>query len=399
MVSKMQPSGSQTSQVASQYSRILEPPVMSFFLLGVRGVGKSTWARERFSSATRFDLLDEGLYQRLLGNPGLFADMLRPISAGEWVVVDEVQRIPSLLNEVHRFIEEAGLYFALLGSSARKLKTAGTNLLAGRALWRTMHPLVPEELGDDFDLEKILRFGAIPLVWRSPSPKETLGAYIQLYLREEIKAEALVRNLPGFVRFLPVAGLFHAQTLNVSSIARDCGAARSTVNGYLEILEDTLLAWRLPAYEASLRSRERKLPKLYWVDPGLVRGVKRHFGPVASEERGALFEGWVHTLLRTYGQERELFDDLAYWAPAQSKDTEVDFLLHRNGEFLAIEVKAGATYSRSWLTGMKAIVDLPGIARRIILYTGQDVLRVAEGIEIWPVEHFLESLAEDRLWP
>ncbi|MEO1084269.1 MAG: AAA family ATPase, partial [Acidobacteriota bacterium] len=185
------------------YPRLLDPPRSSFFLFGARGVGKSTWARKRFADAHSINLLDEALYQRLLGDPGLFADRLRTVSPDQWVVVDEVQRIPGLLNEVHRFIEERELRFALLGSSARKLKTAGTNLLAGRALWKTLGPLLPEELGDDFELERVLRLGSIPLVWSAEDSLETLQAYVQLYLREEIKAESLVRNLPGFVRFLP----------------------------------------------------------------------------------------------------------------------------------------------------------------------------------------------------
>ena len=292
--------------------RIARPPRGSFFLFGVRGVGKSTWARERLQTAHRFDLLDEGLFQSLLADPSLFAGELRRLRRGSWVVVDEVQRLPNLLNEVHRSIEERGLRFALLGSSARKLKTAGTNLLAGRALWKTMYPLVPEELGPAFDLDDTLRFGTIPLVWTADDRAKTLEAYVQLFLREEIRAEALVRNLPGFVRFLPIAALFHGQVINVSSIARDAGTARTTVSDYLEILEDTLLARRLPAFAARLRVRERKHPKLYWVDPGLVRAVKKQLGPLAVEERGPLLEGWVHTLLRAYAEERELFDEIFY---------------------------------------------------------------------------------------
>ncbi len=374
-------------------------PATSFFLFGARGVGKTTWARLQYEGARRVDLLDEALYQRLLVEPELFAGILRTVDEDQWVVVDEVQRVPGLLNEVHRFIEERRLRFALLGSSARKLKTAGTNLLAGRALWKTMLPLVPEELGGDFDLEKTLRFGSIPLVWTADDPRATLEAYVQLYLREEIKAEALVRNLPGFARFLPVAALCHGQAVNVSSIARDAGAARTTIAGYLDILEDTLLAWRLSAFEAKLRVRERKHPKLYWVDPGIVRAVKRQLGPVGAEERGALLEGWVHSLLRVYGHERDLFEEIHYWSPLQARGVEVDFVLRRGGELLAVEVKAAKTYSRSQLGGLKAIGELPNVVRRILVYGGMDQLEVADGVEIWPVRHLNEMLEEDRLWP
>jgi len=148
-----------------------------------------------------------------------------------------------------------------------------------------------------------------------------------------------------------------------------------------------------------LRTRERKHHKLYWIDPGLVRAVKKQLGSLGVEECGALFEGWVHTLLRTYGQERRLWEDLAYWAPLQGKGVEVDFLLRRGDEFLALEVKASAKFSRSQLPGLKAIAELPGVVRRILLYTGTRELKLADDLDVWPVESFLEALAEDRLWP
>jgi len=176
--------------MSGQYERLLVPPKGSFFLFGVRGVGKSTWARTRFPDATRFDLLDERRYHELIAQPGAFAEALRAVPTGSTVVVDEVQRIPSLLNEIHRAIEERRLRFALLGSSARKLKTAGTNLLAGRAVWRTLHPFTPTELAGDFSLERVLRHGAIPLIWVDEDPAERLRAYVRLYLSEEIRAEA-----------------------------------------------------------------------------------------------------------------------------------------------------------------------------------------------------------------
>lgn len=383
----------------SQYPRLKTRPEASFFLLGPRGVGKSTWTRERLPDAHTVNLLDEGLYQQLLADPGLFAGRLRPLLPEQWVVVDEVQRIPSLLNEVHRFIEQGGLRFALLGSSARKLKSSGTNLLAGRAQWNAMFPLVPEELGGSFDLERTLRWGSIALVWQAADPRATLESYAQLYLREEVKAEALVRNLAGFVRFLPVAGLFHGQTVNVSALARDAGVARTTVAGYLEILEDTLLATRLPAYEARLRVRERKHPKLYWVDPGLVRAVKKQLGPVADEERGPLLEGWIFTLLRTYAEERSLYEEICYWAPLQSKHTEVDFLLRRGSDLLALEVKSARRVGSPQLKGLRAIGESEKVVRRILVYLGDQVLRTEEGIDIWPLDRFLAALAEDSLWP
>ena len=380
------------------YQRITQLPSRSFFLFGVRGVGKSSWARATLPDAARFDLLDEALFHDLLADPSLFRQLLSGAAPGDWVVIDEVQRIPSLLNEVHRQIEERGLRFALLGSSARKLKTAGTNLLAGRASRKAMYPLVPQELGADFNLDDALSYGSIPLVWAAEGRREVLESYRQLYLQEEIRAEAVVRNLPGFVRFLPVAALLHGQTLNVTGIARDAGVARTTVAGYLEVLEDTLLTRRLPAFEARLRVRERRRPKLYWVDPGLARAVKRQFGPVSMEERGALFEGWVLGLLRAHAEEQPIYDDIHYWAPVESK-TEVDFLLTRDSEYLAVEAKAASRYNTSLLKGLRAINDLPRLVRRVLVYDGGRAFRTEDGIDVWPVNRFLEALQTGGLWP
>ena len=380
------------------YRRLARVPEQSFFLLGMRGVGKSTWARQALPDALRLDLLDEALFTDLLADPSLFRQLLSGAGPGEWVVVDEVQRIPSLLNEVHRMIEERDVRFALLGSSARKLKTAGTNLLAGRALRKAMHPLTPAELGDDYNLDDALRYGTIPLVWTAPDRREALQSYTQLYLREEIRAEAAVRNLSGFVRFLPVAAVMHAQTVNAASIARDAGIARTTVNGYLEILDDTLLAVQLPAFEARLRVRERRRPKLYWADPGLVRAVKRQLGPVAAEERGALLEGWVLGLLRAHNEHQRIYDDIGYWAAAESA-AEVDFVLTRDREYLAIEVKASERYNTAMLKGLRAITDLTGLARRILAYRGRRAFRTEDGIDVWPLDSLHQALQDDQLWP
>src|SRR2546429_2395281 len=243
----------------------------------------------------------------LTANPGQLADELRQLPAGWVVVLDEVQRVPALLNEVHRAIEGARRRFVLLGSCARRLRTADTNLLAGRAALRMMYPLAPAELGADFDLVRVLRFGSIPVVWQADDPRAALEAYVQLYVREEIRLEALVRNLPAFLRFLPVAALFHGQVINIAGLARDAATARTTIEGYLGILQDTLVATLLPAFEAKLRVRERQHPKLYWVDPGLARAAKRQLGPVAAEERRPLLEGLVLTIMRAHNGDSELF--------------------------------------------------------------------------------------------
>ena len=384
---------------AALYPRLLTAPRSSFFLVGVRGVGKSTWVRAVFPQAHVFDLLDEGLYHSLLVDPSSFGAEVTALPAETIVVVDEIQRIPSVLNEIHRAIERRHQRFVMLGSSARRLKTAGTNLLAGRAVLKTMLPLVPAELGTDFDLQKVLRYGSIPLVWQASDQRATLESYVQLYLKEEIRAEALVRNLAGFARFLPIAALFHGQVVNVSAVARDAATSRTTVDGYLGILEDTLLAFRLPAFEARLRVRERRHPKLYWVDAGLVRAAKRQFAAVTVEERGPLLEGWILTVLRAHNEVTPLFDEVWYWAPAQARTTEVDFLLRRGREYLALEVKARPRISGTELVGLRAVADLCGLVRRVLVYLGSRRLRTDDGIDVWPVATWLDAVGEGRLWP
>jgi len=378
--------------------RDLKRPAQSFFLLGPRGTGKTTWVRHEFPEAHVISLLDESLYQAYLADISRFAAELRALPEGTWVFVDEIQRLPNLLNEVHRFIEERGLRFILTGSSARKLKRAEVNLLAGRALLRRMYPFLPSELGEAFELESVLRWGSIPLIWESPDRDQSLKAYMLLYLKEEIKAEALVRSLPGFARFLPVAAAMHGQLISVSAAARDAEVSRTTLAGYLEILEDTLLAFRMPAFEARLRVRERRHPKLYWFDPGVVRAVAGRTAELHPEERGTLFEGWLATLLRAARDYFELFEECFYWAPAGSRDTEVDFLLARGGRYVAVEAKSSPKVHDGHLKGLRAIADLPGLRRRAVVYTGERSQRTSDGIDIWPLSVFLKQLRDGSLW-
>jgi predicted AAA+ superfamily ATPase len=378
------------------HKRRLSAPQLSFFLLGPRGSGKSTWLRANFPDAYVVDLLSEAHYQRLLAQPGRFADELRSLEPDRWVVVDEIQRLPALLNEVHRFGEERQLHFALCGSSARKLKRAGVNLLAGRALPRAMHPFLPEELGEHFDLETALRYGLLPIVWDSPERDETLAAYARLYLKEEIQAEAAVRNLPGFARFLPIAALTHGQAVNVSNIAREAGVARTTVTGYLEILEETLLCFRIPGFEAKLRVRERKLPKWYWCDPGIVRAMRGSRGPIVPEERGALFEGLVAQLLRAYRDYTGMCDTISYWS-AENRSTEVDFVLTSGNEHVAIEVKSGINVTDKWFSGLRAMTSLAGLRRRIVVYPTGPTLTTEDGIDVMSFATLAQTMARGGL--
>ncbi|MCB0318425.1 MAG: ATP-binding protein [Bdellovibrionales bacterium] len=375
------------------YQRLIKPPKQSFFLFGARGTGKSTWLKKYFPDAIYIDLLEEGRFQRYLADPEQFASDIRVANSKDWVVVDEIQRLPNLLNEVHRAIENLGVKFALSGSSSRKLKRSGTNLLAGRALNKSMHPFLPQELGEDFCIKTAMRFGTIPIVWQSSDRNATLESYTQMYLREEIQAEALVRNLSSFARFLPVAAIMHAQVLSIANIARDSEVHRNTVSSYIDILEDTLLAFRLKGFEAKLRVKERKNPKLYFIDPGLVRALKKYSGEVSQEEKGALFEGWVANFLRSYNAYTSFFDDWYYWSTTDSS-TEVDFLLRNRDDFVAIEVKASKKISKNDLKGLKAIAELKGLKRQIIVYLGNQRQKTESGIEIFPISDFVTEVSK-----
>lgn len=381
------------------YERKLSTPKKSFFLLGLRGSGKSFWAKQKLPHAKFFNFLSEKLYQDFLVRPQSFFEQLALLPEKSWVVVDEVQRLPNLLNEIHRGIEERGLHFALLGSSARKLRREGVNLLGGRASMRTLYPLLPSELGSSFSLENVLQFGSLPLIVNAEDKADQLEAYVQLYLREEIQAEAIVRNLSAFARFFPVAALFHGQVLNANSLARDAGVHRATVENYLQVLEDTLLCYRLPAYEAKLRVKERRHPKLYWVDCGVQRAAKRQLATPAPEERGVLFEGFVGMCLRAYQSLKLLdYDDCYYWSPSQS-ETEVDFLLKRGSRFLAIEVKYSANISPSHYRGLRAIADLKGVERRILVHPGESSWKTEDGIEALGFAQFQLQLDSGKLFP
>lgn len=380
--------------MVTKYERLLQAPSSSFFLFGMRGVGKTTWARDRFPDAYGIDLLREDAYQSHMVDPRLFRRKLADLPPGSWVVVDEIQRLPALLNEIHSLIEEKGLRFVLLGSSARKLRRAGVNLLGGRALQRTLSPLLPSEVGSDFSMDDVLRFGSLPLIWNSASKRDQLEAYVQLYLKAEIQAEALVRNLPGFARFLPVASLFHGQVLNVEGLARDSGVARSTVQGYLDILEDTLLAFRVRAFEGRLRVKERRHPKLYWLDSGVARAARKQYHAPSPEERGSLFEGLIAQLLRAHQElDSSLYDELYYWAVGKTA-LEVDFLLQRGDHFTAIEVKARERLDSAAFAGLKALDELPNVSRRILVYLGEHRLRHETGVEVLPFASFLEELGK-----
>ena len=251
----------------------------NIFLFGIRGSGKTRLLKRLFPSALYIDLLDQSLYQSFLSKIGLFYEKVNAFRDDGLVIVDEIQKMPELLDEAHRLIESSNRRFILTGSSARKMNAKKVNLLGGRAGKTFLHPFVPEELGKDFNLNEALRYGLIPIVWSHPDRGEKLKDYVETYLQEEIKAEALVKNLPAFARFLEIAGLCHGQAVNMSNIAREAQIQRREVKSFFSILEDTMLGFFLPAYSSKLKTREKKSPKFYLTDPGLARALKKNFWP------------------------------------------------------------------------------------------------------------------------
>ncbi len=378
-------------------NRIIKiPKNKSLFLFGVRGSGKTKLLKRLFPSALYIDLLDRFLYQSYLSDISLFYKTVQAFRNDGLVIVDEIQKMPQLLDEVHRLIESSNRQFILTGSSTRKIKkTKGINLLGGRAGKMLLHPFVPEELGEDFNLHQALRYGLLPIVWSSPDRSDKLKDYTATYLTEEIKAEALARDLPAFARFLKVADLYHGQAVNMSTIARESQISRHFVREFFSILEDTMLGFFLPAYYPKLRLREQKSPKFYLIDPGLARALKNNFGPVSVEEKGFLFEGLIAQILRTYGDYHNLYEEIYYWSSLEAKKTEVDFLLKRGEELIAIEVKAKEQVSKKDYKGLQAIKELPDVKKRILVYLGNTILKTKDGIDIWPFDFFCQNLKEN----
>lgn len=279
----------------------------------------------------------------------------------------------------------------------RKLKKAGTNWLGGRAGKRYIHPFVPQELAESFNLDQALRYGLIPIVLKSKNKKEGLKNYVELYLKEEISDEALVRNLPSFSRFLQVSALYHSQVINIENIARESQIKKHFIKEYFSILEDTLLGFFIPAYTSKLKLREQKKSKFYLNDPGVVRACKKNLHPVSIDEKGSLFEGLVGQILRAYKDYFDICDTIYYWSSLQHKQTEVDFILERKNRLIAIEVKAKERISPQDKKGLRVMAELSHIKKRIIVYLGKDIKKTKEGIDLWPFDFFLKELHKKNL--
>ena len=378
--------------------RFFQAPSTHYFLFGPRGTGKSTWLRETYREALWIDLLKPEILRQYVARPERLRETVAGNPSREVVVIDEVQKAPVLLDVVHDLIESrAGPRFVLTGSSSRKLKREGVDLLAGRALLRSLHPFMAAELGDRFRLDAALTEGLVPLVWDSDQPEEVLKAYVGLYLKEEVQMEGLVRRIDGFARFLEAVSFSHAAVLNVSEVARECQVNRKTVEGYLEILEDLLLAFQVPVFSKRAQRHLTSHPKFFWFDAGVFVAM-RPAGPLDRPEEigGAALEGLVAQHLRAWIDYSGEDFTLGFWRTKSGN--EVDFVVYGRHGFWVLEVKRSATVRPADLRGLKAFrEDYPEADLRL-LYGGQETL-VVDGIRCVPCERFLRELIPGRPLP
>ncbi len=375
--------------------RFFEPPAGHFFLLGPRGTGKTWWTRQRFPGALRIDLLDPGALRELAARPERLRERVAGEKGVETVVIDEVQKLPELLEVVHGLIEDkSGVRFILTGSSARKLRRGGVNLLGGRAASKSLHPFMAAELGERFRFGEALRRGMLPVVLGAADPDEVLRAYNGLYIREEVQAEGLVRSVGAFSRFLEGISFSQAGVLNLANVARECAVNRKTVEGYLEILEDLLLAFRVPVFSRRAKRALAVHPKFFFFDAGVFR-ANRPVGPLDStaEIDGAALEGLVAQHLRAWCDYSRGGHQLHYWQTRTR--VEVDFVVYGESGLYALEVKNTDRVRPGDLRGLKGFAaDYPQ-SRRLFLYRGKERL-LRDGILVLPAAGFLATLVPNQ---
>jgi predicted AAA+ superfamily ATPase len=355
----------------------------SHFLFGPRQTGKTFLVRRALPRARVYDLLDSSVFLALSPRPGRLAEELA--ANDRLVVIDEVQRLPELLNEVHRLIEERGIRFLLTGSSARKLRRGGVNLLGGRARTRYLHPLSWRELGAHFDLGRALKRGLLPSIYFSDDPKADLDAYTGTYLQQEIVAEGATRNAPAFSRFLRVAALCNATLVNFTAIASDAQVPRTTVYEYFDILRETLLLHEVPAWKASIKRKPLVSSKYYFFDIGVASALQGRLVRRGTPEFGMAFETW---LLHELACHRDYVsgEAIRYWR--STSGFEVDFIL---GDHTAIEVKGKENVSAQDLKSLRALAEEKKL-KRYLCVSLEPRRRDVENISVLPYGHFLEAL-------
>lgn len=360
----------------------------SHFLFGPRQTGKTFLIRRVLPHARLYDLLDSSVYLALSQRPARLAEELTP--RDRVVVIDEVQRLPVLLNEVHRLIEQRGVRFLLTGSSARKLRRGGVNLLGGRARTRFLHPLTSRELGAHFDLGRAIERGLLPSIYFSDDPKADLDAYTGTYLQQEIVAEGATRNAPAFSRFLRVAALCNATLVNFTNVASDAQVPRTTVYEYFEILKDTLLLHEVPAWQKSRKRKPLVSSKYYFFDVGVASALQGRLVKPETPEFGAAFETWLLHEIIAY-RDYVSGGPVNYWR--STSGFEVDFIL---GDHTAIEVKAKSNVSPQDLKSLRALAEEKRL-KRYVCVSLEPRRRQVEGVTILPFRQFLDALWNGEL--
>ena len=370
----------------------------SCFLWGPRQTGKSTLLRQRFPAAPCYDLLQASEFRRLSARPGLLREECKALG---WkpgrqpapIIIDEIQKVPDLLDEVHSLISQDGLHFILCGSSSRKLVRSGGNLLGGRAVRLELFPLTSAEIAD-FSLERALNHGLLPPHYLDEDPAPLLEAYVGEYLREEILAEALTRNLPAFQRFLEIASLSNGQVMNFANIAREVGISAPTVRGYFEILSDTLIGCWVPAWRKRTKRRVVESPRFYFFDVGLVNELaRRGLLKPGSADFGAAFEHFIFMELRAHSGYHGGRHPIAYWRT--SSGFEVDFILGDGA--VAIEAKSTDNPTSDHLKGLRAWREEQKSKCCLLVCRAPRARRTEDGIEIVPWRNFLQQLWNDAL--
>ncbi|NBU72456.1 MAG: ATP-binding protein [Bacteroidetes bacterium] len=382
----------------AEIERLLKLPskgVETFFLWGARQSGKSTLLRRNYPEVRWLDLLQAETFRRYSTNPELLRQELEQ-SGEKFVVIDEIQKVPALLDEVHWLHENRGVHFALCGSSARKLKRGHGNLLGGRGARFELFGLSAMELGDSFDLDRMLNQGTIPRIYLSENPRRLLNAYVAEYLAEEVMAEGLVRQLPPFSNFLNAAALSDTEQVNYTNIARELGVSRETVRGYFEILEDTLIGYLLPSYRKRPKRRVVAADKFYFSDVGVANFLAKRGQVIQGGELyGKAFENWVLHELRCYDSYRERYANFSYWR--LSSGIEVDFII--NELECAIECKSTSLVQEKHLKGLRELgKEHSGVKRRILLAQEVHPRKTPDGIEILNITLFLQELWAGKLF-
>ena len=375
-------------------SRFFDIPDQSCFLFGPRGTGKSTWLRDRLPDTLFLDLLEPALHRSLSARPERLRELLAGAPRVDTVVIDEIQRVPELLTVVHALIEEPSPpRFILTGPSARKLRRGGVDLLGGRAVHRTMHPFMAAEL-PGFDLGRALETGLLPLVTAATDPADVLGAYASLYVEQEVQAEGLTRNVGNFARFLEAVSFSHGSLLNVSAVARECEVERKVVSGYVGILEDLLLAFRLSVFRKRAKRATVTHEKIYLFDAGVFRSL-RPKGPLDRPEEidGQALEGLVAQHLRAWTAYSRHDMGVFFWRTRAGK--EVDFVVYGDLGLQAFEVKNADRVYSSDLRALRAFREDYPEAETALLYRGRERLRI-DGIWCLPVQEFLHGIMPDR---